>query len=253
MIDIIIPTFGQEQFTVKCLESIRKYTSRDSYRIIWVDNGSSKISREIVMSEIINHNYISIWLESNLGFVKATNIGLQASDTEYVILQNNDTEVTEDWLERLQEPLLSDISNVASGPMTSTDGSWQGWRNVKKNLLYDLPDLSLINKEKIPKLLSDKYKNYTKQVKMIAFFCTLFKRKVFNELGLLDEIFGSGFGDDDDFCMRITKAGYNLIFVPSSYVLHHHRTTFKSVYGDTEVIRMQEENLNKFKRKHNLI
>ena len=251
--DIIIPTFNQEQFTVKCLESIRKFTQHKSYRIVWVDNGSTKESRELVMSEIVNHNYLSIWLEKNVGFIKATNLGLKSSQSEFVILQNNDTEVTDGWYTRLKNALTIDAKCGASGPITNTDGSWQGWKNVKQNMLFDMPDLEGMPTETISKTLYNKYKNVNKQVKMIAFFCTMFKRQIFNEIGLLDEIFKTGFGDDDDMCKRITNAGYNLAFVPSSYVLHHHRTTFKSVFGVDEVERMQEQNLQLFKQKHKLI
>ena len=79
MIDIIIPTYGQEDYTVECLKSIRNYTEADSYRIIWVDNGSSFESRQTVMKELVNHTYLTIWMGDRAGFVKAVNAGIDAS------------------------------------------------------------------------------------------------------------------------------------------------------------------------------
>jgi len=248
--DIVIPTFNQENFTVKCLESIRKHTPKDDYRIVWVDNGSSEESRKTVLAEIIRHDYVSIWLEKNLGFVKATNIGISAGDSEYLVLQNNDTEVTPGWMDRLKKPLSTGYS--ASGPMTNTSGSWQGWQNVKNNMFKDIPDLSRMSIDSASGVLKERYDDVIRRVSMVAFFCTMFDRGVFNELGMLDEVFKSGLGDDDDFCARMTKVGRKIAFVPSSYVLHHHRTTFKSVFGEEEVRRMQEENMIVFKRKHKL-
>ena len=65
MTDIIIPTFGQEDFTVKCLESIRKHTKSSDYRIIWVDNGSSRSSRFTVLSEIEKQSGYTFWYNTN--------------------------------------------------------------------------------------------------------------------------------------------------------------------------------------------
>ena len=204
------------------------------------------------MSELVNHNYKSIWLQENLGFVKATNLGIKAGKSEYVILQNNDTEVTDGWIDRLMKPILAG-DFVAAGPMTNTDGSWQGWKNVKNTVITDLPDLTNMSADEASKILFEKYKYSARDVKMVAFYCTLFKRSVFDEIGLLDEVFKVGFGDDDDFCMRIKNAGHLIAFVPSAYILHHHRTTFKSVFREEKVKEMQDINLEIFRKKHKLI
>ena len=251
MTDIIIPTFGQEDFTVKCLESIRKHTKSSDYRIIWVDNGSSRSSRFTVLSEIEKHNYLSIWLPENVGFVKATNAGIEASSAEYLCLMNNDTEATGDWLNLLLEPLKSH-GFMASGPMTSTEGSWQGWRNVREKMLMEMPDLAGIRQDAVSSLLNKRYHGVFRSVQMVAFFCTVFNRGVFDKLGKLDELFKVGFGDDDDYCKRIKDSGGEIAFVPASYVCHHHRTTFKAVYGMEKVKQMQSENLALYKEKHNL-
>ncbi|HKR63573.1 MAG TPA: glycosyltransferase, partial [Thermoanaerobaculia bacterium] len=90
------------------------------------------------------------------------------------------------------------------------------------------------------------------RVPMLAFFCTLFRRRVITEVGLLDERFGIGFGDDDDYCHRLLAAGYELAFVPGAYVVHHHRTTFRARFSDAEISAMQKANLEAFRRKHGI-
>lgn len=250
MIDIVIPTFGQEDFTCKCVESIRRHTPED-HRIVWVDNGSSGASRLKVLNSLRGSKYRSIWLPRNLGFVKAVNIGLRECVGEYVVLQNNDTEVTGHWMERLMRP-HSDPMVAATGPVTDTDGSWQGWKNVKERLYNQMPPLETLRKEDIAEELYKVMGDTTREMKMIAFFSTLFKKDVFDKVGLLDEQFGSGLGDDDDYCLRLTKAGYKVVFVPGAFVHHHHRTTFKSVFGEDVISEMQRVNMDKFKKKHQL-
>lgn len=250
-VDIITPTFNQENFTIKCFQSIRKYTK--DYRIIWVDNASTEESRNKVMTEVLNHkDYLTIWFEENKGFVKGTNAGLEQSDADYVVFMNNDTEVTPEWFERLVKPLETNANCMASGPLTSAEGSWQGWMNVKRKEFSDLPDLTNKNHEEVSKILKDKYGDFYMSVQMIAFFCTVFKKRVFQMLGKLDESYGLGFADDDDFCHKIVKTGNKVCFVPSAFVYHHHRTTFKSLFEMNDILRMQKENLNIYKRKHNI-
>lgn len=248
--DIIIPTFNQENFTVKCLESLRAFTK--DYRVIWVDNGSTSESRQTVLNELKNHEYLSIWLDKNYGFVKAVNLGLRNAKAEFVILQNNDTEVTEEWLDRLMVPFEKDPLVMATGPLTDAEGSWQGWKNFKKMRMPDFPNLDESEKSQYSAILGEKYKNVNLEVKMLAFFCTVFRKKVFDELGLLDEVYGRGFCDDDDFCHRIRKNGAKVICVLSSFVFHHHRTTFKSMFTTEQIHKMQNDNLTIFKRKYSL-
>ena len=241
--DIVVPTFGCEDFTVRCLESIRANT--EDYRIVWVDNGSFGASRSIVMDEIVRHgSRLTIWLGKNTGFVGAVNAGLAQCTAPYVVLQNNDTEVTGGWLERLEAPFKADVRVMVSGPLTSACGSWQAWPNVRSKLYPSMPSLAGVPLAAVPDVLINHFGNAYREVKMVAFFSTLFRRSVFDRLGLLDEAFGAGLGDDDDMCHRIRSSGGKVAFVPSAYVLHHHRTTFRTVYGEEETLRMQERNMD---------
>lgn len=244
--EIIIPTFNQEDFTIKCMQSIKKYTV--DYKIIWVDNGSTTESRQKVLDEITTHSdYLSIWLDKNYGFVKAVNIGIAASKEEFIVLQNNDTEVTSCWLERLMKPMENN-SVMITGPLTDTTGSWQGWRQVKQKTLLDLPDLTGLTGDEISELLYKTYGDKTLSVDMVAFFSTLFRKSVFDSQGGLNTAFGVGFADDDYCCHAVKKSGGKIMFVPSAFVYHHHRTTFKSLYSVEEIKQMQNKNLSLYKK-----
>jgi len=100
---IIIPTWNSEDYTIRCIKSIIENTK--DFKIIWVDNGSSVESRRKV-KDFLDGNSVSYELivnEKNLGFVKATNQGMKRAldlNVDYMVLQNNDTEVFSGWLER---------------------------------------------------------------------------------------------------------------------------------------------------------
>ncbi len=257
--EIIVPTFGQEQYTLRCFDSLLACTS--SYRLVWVDNGSSAASRTIVDAAFAKHpRRLSIWPNQNLGFVGGTNLGLRAilgdlaSDAEYVVLLNNDTEMTPEWLERLIGALERDPSIAAAGPMTSPLSPWQSWSNVLSVWGKDAPEaLRSGTAVEASRALAGEFGDAAVMVPMLAFFCTVFRKRVFSEVGLLDPRFGAGFGDDDDYCFRLRSAGYNLAFVPGAYVVHHHRTTFRTLYSEAEIAAMQHENYAKYRMKHGIV
>jgi GT2 family glycosyltransferase len=222
MIDIIIPFWNQSDFTLKCLASIAKYSS--DYRIILINNGSD-ISESSKLNELLSYlPHILINNDKNLGFIKATNQGIKESTAPYIVLMNNDTEAAPKWLEKLKEPLVDDVG--LSGPVTTAKRSWQGRWN-KKGGIYILPP-----------------------GRMLAFFCTMIRRDVIEKVGLLDESFGMGFGDDDDYCVRASKAGFKLALVQDLVIPHHHRTTFTKIFGAKKVQEMQAVAIKKFREKH---
>jgi GT2 family glycosyltransferase len=246
-VDILVPTFGQEEFTIRCFDTLRAHTN--SYRLIWLDDGSSSASRAAVAEVFALHrDRRAVAFDQNRGFIQTVNDGLrEESKAEYVVLLNNDTEVTHGWLDRLLRVLDANPSLAAAGPMTSSRDAWQGWPNF-----FAAGRMRDLSPGEIARSLADEFGDRFIRVPMLAFFCTALRRRVFTEAGLLDERFGIGFGDDDDYCHRLLAAGYELAFVPGAYVVHHHRTTFRARFSDAEITVMQNANLEEFRRKHGI-
>jgi len=61
--------------------------------------------------------------------------------------------------------------------------------------------------------------------------------------GYLSEEFGIGFGDDDDYCIRVRQAGFRIGLSRTVMVRHDHRTTFNRAFGDEVRRRMQNHNI----------
>jgi GT2 family glycosyltransferase len=244
---IITPTFNNEDYTLRCFGSILKNTK--DYNLIWIDNGSSAESREKVKKFLDENNvpYELIANKENLGFVKATNQGMKRAmglGADYIVLQNNDTEVYEGWLERMIEVAQGDPKIGLVGPLVSPCESWQSISNLKKMHpeFADLPEYPG-NPEEYAKIIKKKYKEKSVEAdEYLAFFCALIKKEVVENIGYLSEDYGIGFGDDNDYCIRAIKAGWRLALAKDVFVFHNHRTTFKSLFSDDEIRDMQTKN-----------
>ena len=253
-VDIIIPTFEQEDYTVQCLKSIEKHTDKKLYRIIWVDNGSSRESRITVLNELQNHDYLTVWLEKRSGFVVAVNQGIKACEGKYVVVLNNDTEVTNNWLEKLLYPFSQDKKIMITGPNTTEKTSKQSWDIISKKdeRFINMPILTDKDDDEINFLLEKQYDKQYYDMPMLAFFCAVFRKKIFDEIGVLDEEYQEGYADDVDFSFRTLNAGYKLVYVPSVYIHHYHNVTFLSIYDKKDISNKIHENRRLFKQKNKI-
>ncbi len=252
---IIIPTFNNEDYTIRCLDSIKKHTI--NYEVVWVDNGSDQKSKDKVKKFIRENNISHELIENseNLGFVKAVNQGIRKSIelfADYIVLQNNDTEVYEGWLDELIKISSFDSKIGLVGPISSPCDSWQSVKNIKKYVktFDDIPeyknDLTQYAKE-----IREKYQDQFEITdRRLAFFSVLIKKELILDVGYLSEDFGVGFADDDDYSIRAMKKGWKLCIAKGVFVFHNHRTTFKKIYTEGEILEMLKTNKSKLIEKH---
>lgn len=234
VVDIIIPHLGcRADITdkaIRCLDSIREHSTLP-YRVILIDNGTPEPEFQRIMVALSRVNHMLIRNRVNQGFIVATNQGLGLSHSEFVVLMNNDTEAAPQWLEKLRAPMLEDATIGLAGPRTTTPRSWQGRWTGNAGWIVLRSDIS------------DK-----RAQNMLAFFCVMIRRKVIDQIGVLDESFGVGFGDDDMYCHRAIKAGWKLALAQDLVIPHHHRSTFHALYDVATVKEMQEKALAQFYR-----
>lgn len=257
LLSIIIPVCGQAAKTAKCFKSIRASTVMP-YEIIWVDNGSDPHSFDIMKRQATKprmHTKV-VKFKKNQGFVKAINAGLSEVEdsVQYIAFLNNDTEVTYKWASKLTAP-LKDESVGAVGPVTQSLISWQEPSHLNLRWKLGLPkyprgrgvhDESVAYADVLHQsAFVDRFIDIGKIP--LAFFCTMFRKDVIDEVGPLDEDFGMGLGDDDEYCYRLRAHGYRLMLSLGTFVFHWHRTTFTSLKLPIDKIR--RHNIATLKRK----
>ncbi len=227
-LDIVLLQCGFPELTVRCLESI--HDTFDDCRVILVDNGSSTDDIEAAAHTLEKRDSILIRNGENLGFAKAMNIGIEASDAPYVCILNNDTIIHPEALERMIFWLEQDASLGLIGPLTNNANSHQR-----------VPG---------PEACSPGYA-YTPI--LVAFFCAIIPRHALDRVGLLSEEYGLGYGEDDDYCIRVRAAGYRTGIAKDAYVHHDHHTTYRHLFGDDGIKKMGEEGLALVREKYGAI
>lgn len=235
-LSIIIPTWNCAELTCACLASLRTHTAAD-FRIIWIDNGSTQEQYERVADALTEFDHEAERHPQPLGFAKAVNRGLRNIRTRYCVILNNDLTVGPSWDRPLREA-VDDRAGLA-GPICVNS---TGWQNSALHPWLGIPAELAGNDEACMAWLSqhwcDRVVDIPEEVNlpgfrnMLAFFCVLMPATVQRHLGLLDENFGWGFFEDDDYCHRARLAGYGLSLCPASTVVHRVGETQKQIADD---------------------
>lgn len=212
LVSIVILTINQLQYTKECIESIRNHTP-ECHEIIFVDNGSTD-GTVAWLRQLLNENanYKLIVNKTNLGFAKGCNQGIQASSGEYLLLLNNDVVVTDGWLAGLLECCKYAPDAGIVGPMTNNISGIQRVGDAS----YDRQNL-----DEYATAFRNNYRHRRIPQRRIVGFCMLFKRALAEIAGLLDDSFGTGNFEDDDYCLRVELEGYRN-YIAGDVFIHHY-------------------------------
>lgn len=220
--DIIMPTWDNLECTIRCIESIKKYTHYP-YRLIWVDNGSDGEAVKAVEEKIISLglDYIKVALDTNYGFTKAINEGIKTSDARYLILINNDIRVTDGWLAKLIEVSEQDARIAIVGPVTDRIGNRQQYERIAAGLGLEVKGApeNFFNSMKMRYIILNKN---------ISFFCTLLKRELVEKIGLLDENLPM-VGSDNDYNEEARYRGFKTAVCVNCFIYHEHHASLKKL------------------------
>ena len=237
LVSIILVTFNGLEATKNCIESIHKYTNI-SYELIIVDNGSTDGTLEYIDSL---SNAKTIHNQKNLGFSAANNIGIKNSKGDYILLLNNDTIVTEGWLNGLLRAINLAPEVGLAGPKTN-------WVFSSSQIVDSPKYKSQAELQTYAKGFTNQHKNeYLLTNEILVGFCLLIKKEVIDKIGLLDERFGNGNFEDDDYCLRARLAGYEKIVAGDVFIHHEGNFSFKA--NNIDYQDQMEQNLLLFKEK----
>lgn len=239
---IIVSHNGLRETTAPCLESIFKYGAGCDFEVIVVDNKSSDDTPAYLNNMMKDEPRLKcIFNKSNRGFAGGNNDGLRIASGSYLILLNSDCIVTKDWIEGLTALLTHDPVIGLVGPVSNSVGNEQRifTTSITPELIIEEGQTWVSNS------LGGRF-----ETEMLGFFCVALRRDVLDHVGFLDESFGLGFYEDDDYCMRVRHAGYKLICAEEVFVYHRGGGSFSLMGNGTR--KIMKENRRKLKTKHPL-
>lgn len=210
---IVILTHNQLPYTRECVDSIIRLTD-EPYELIFVDNastdGTADYLRSLPGTAIITN-------PENRGFPAGVNQGIAAARGDQILLLNNDTVVTTGWLRRLLQTLHRDPKIGLVGPCSN---NVSGSQQVEPG--YD----EITGLDGFAWDWGKAHEGVTEPSDRLVGFCLLVRRAVVDAIGGMDERFGIGCFEDDDYCRRAIQAGYKAMIARDSFVHHFGGRTF---------------------------
>jgi GT2 family glycosyltransferase len=212
-VSAVIPNWNRVDLLERLLHDLRLQT-RPFEEILLIDNGSNDNSAAV--AEDAGARVIQ--MGTNVGFARSVNRGIEASRSEWVAVLNNDVELERDWLERLQLAVSGSDSWFATGKILRA-----GSRAVVDGT-YDLICLGGCawrcgeGRKDGPLFCSPR------TISLAPFTAAIFRKRLFHQVGLLDERFES-YLEDVDFGLRCAARGLRGQYVPEAVAYHHGSAT----------------------------
>lgn len=224
-IAVIIPVHNALTELRKCMDTL--WQSDAANCCLYIINDGSDTETTAYLHNIKNRIHL-IEHKTASGYTVSINEALRLNKLPYVVIANSDLEFPHHWLTRLFACLkhADDIGIV--GPLSNA-ASYQNvpflydrWEGFRINVLPEMMSVNDFN-EFIYKCSKHTYP----QIPIANGFCMLIKREVLEQLNYFDEInFPIGYGEEDDFCWRASKAGYKIICADDVYIYHAKSRSF---------------------------
>jgi GT2 family glycosyltransferase len=211
MIEVIVPNWNGMKVLPQSLESLSRQTM-SGFRITVVDNGSRDGSVEYVVKQWPDVRLLV--LGKNFGFCRAVNLGIRSSPADLIALLNNDAEADPGWLEalyRAAEKYPKAGSFASKILMAERSQCLESAGDLIK------PDASGANRGR-GEVDRGQY-DQEEEVFSASAAAALYRRALFENIGLFDEAFFAYF-EDIDLGFRAQRFGYPCLFVPEARVVH---------------------------------
>jgi GT2 family glycosyltransferase/glycosyltransferase involved in cell wall biosynthesis len=236
---ISILTYNNLDYTRMCLDSIYGKTDASEFEVIVVDNASTDTTPQFLEEYASEHpNLKAIFNKVNQGFARGNNIGAAEATGDHLVFLNNDTVVTKGWLSGLLGH-LQDMAVGMVGPVTNSSGN-------ESQIEVDYQNLE--GMDEFAAKYTQAHQGAAFEIRMLPFQCVALRRSVFEEVGPLDESFGIGMFEDDDYALRLRERGYKILCAEDVFIHHWGSASFSqlepSLYWE-----IYKKNLKKFEVK----
>jgi GT2 family glycosyltransferase len=220
--DIIIPVYGNREEALACIESVLA-TIDDTARVVVVDDASDDNTLTSALDRLEADGRIHLLRnEQNQGFVNSANRGMRLHPTNDAVLLNSDTRVFDDWLQRLRAAAYSD-PNVGTVTPLSNSGSIASYPH-RVGAVIGVEAAAALHA-----LAASTTAAAPVEIPVGVGFCLYIRRDCLRDIGELDAVvFGKGYGEESDFCLRARRHGWSHRLAVDVFVYHAEGASFGS-------------------------
>lgn len=226
-IAIVIPTdgrgpAGQAPFIVQCVRSLRQRTRYQNYELLVCDNGNLTGEARAFL-ETVPHRRVTYTWEGAFNFPRKINFAVRQTAAPYVLLLNDDIEpINAEWLDAMLEYAHQPQIGAVGAKLFYPDGRLQhvgvavGVCGVAAHLLHQHPG----GTQGCGGIAVT-----ARNCSAVTGACLLTRRDVYERVGGFDEALPLDF-NDVDFCLRVGRAGYRIVFTPHARLFHYESASF---------------------------
>lgn len=231
---IIIVTWNTWEMTRICLESIQKADPDHIWDTVVVDNASQDGTPEVIRSLF---PWVTLVVnEENLGFGRANNLVLKQVTSEYVLLLNSDTTLSEEAVYALLDFMdAHPKAGVVGGQLIYPDGRLQNSIVPFPTLVTEFTNKSLLQ-ILFPRKYPGKRHELTTSIEVDSVIgaAMMLRVEAVRSVGFFDEEYFF-FLEETDLCFRLRKRGWKIYFVPEARIVHYQGSSVKKVRPQARV------------------
>ncbi len=217
-VSVIVVTYNNLELTQACLASLDAHSHYDNIEIIVVDNASRDGSPDFLADWVKQAGSRKLVLNAdNKGFAAANNQGLAMAGGDFLVLLNNDTYVTPGWVRTMVNHMRRNPCLGLLGPVTNNIGN-----EARIDISYETMDEMIVRSA----AYTCRRAGRIFPLRTAAFFCVMIPRKTYETVGPLDEAFGRGFFEDDDYCRRVEQLGLQVACAEDVFIHHQLSASF---------------------------
>ncbi|GAB4397030.1 MAG: hypothetical protein OHK0048_03910 [Rhodoferax sp.] len=231
-VDIIVPIYKGLNDTRCCVESVLRAQNRTPWRLILINDASPEPALTDWLRAVAPTDARIELLENpqNLGFVGTVNRGMALHPDRDVVLLNSDTEVANDWLDRL-------MAAVYRAPMLGTATPFSNNATICSypRFCEDNPIPAGFDTAALDALFARELAGQWVEIPTGVGFCMAIRRECLADVGLFDEAhFGKGYGEENDFCVRARQQGWRSVHALDVFVRHAGGVSFGAAKSEGE-------------------
>ena len=215
--DVILPVYKAPEWVNLCVYAIFENTKpEDLNKVIIINDCDDELTKNCLQNikKQYGNKIVLLQNEENLGFVKTVNRGLSVSTADCVLLQNSDCIISDNTIGKLIEHLKKDSKIGMICPLSSHSA----------NITLPIPEG--FSYSQINKILEEHFLGKNFDACTVVGNCLMITRQCIEKVGVLDEAYGTGYGEETDYQFKAMEKGFSAKVAIDTFVFHKAEVSF---------------------------